>query len=351
MANKKTSSQATLPKVARRKQQLLVVQFPHPGTEAVPTRLEKMSNPIVKAWNQGSHKRKFMKAKGQIVDCNGNLLPEQDLLFWGEWEPTSWVYPIQQSSGNGVQPQWLHIPFLDVSATPPAGVSSNVTGCGGAGCNPTPNVPTSLQQKYSNTDPLVFGDYFIYSNCRQTRKNDGVPAPTQMQSLLSGSIILFGSKLSDQNGNPYFALDTVFVVGESRPYVPKDCKIDLNGFVPHDFARIMGPSFMNGSTPFTCYRGATVNNPIEGMYSFLPCKPYPGMNIGFPRVKLTDKDFAQLTKLVNNSKIIINGLSQNYHYTEIQNLTISKKIWETVCDIVKQQGYERGVNLKYQRIP
>ena len=333
---KKAVSTAASSKAVMTRGKLLVVQFPHPGVEAVPTMAAQKSNPSVMAWNNSAqHKRKFMKATGQIVNINGTLSPKQDLLFWGEWEPTSMVYPITQWQGNGVQPQWLHIPFLNANAAPAAGGTANTAGCGG--CVPTPYGGI-------NTDPLVFGDYFIYSNCKQTRKNKGIPEPTQMQYLLPGSIILFGSKLLDSTGTPYFGLDTVFVVGDSRPYQPCNYKTDLKGFVPPDFARIMGPSFMKIKTQFTCYHGATVNNPIEGMFSFVPCKPYPNANIGFPRVKLTDKDFAQFAQYGN---IIINGLSRIYHYTVIPNLQTSRSIWGKVCNIIQQQGYERGVNLRY----
>ncbi len=54
-----------------------------------------------------------------------------------------------------------------------------------------------------NTDPLVFGDHFLYSNCRQ-RQNG------KMRDLAHGSLVLFGSKLGGQ-----FVLDTLFVVDGS----------------------------------------------------------------------------------------------------------------------------------------
>lgn len=309
---------------------LCIIQFPHPGMESVPARAEQRQDPIVKGWNQGSHKRKFMKTKGQIVDCNNQLTNKQDLLFWGEWEPTSWVERITQYHGNGVQPKWLHKPFLNKND-----INNTGTNCYGTKCNPMP-CPNS----YDNTDPFVFNDYFLYSLCRQVRKNkNGMRVPTQMQSLSQGSIILFGSALSSPL--PHFALDTVFVVGESRKYRPCQYKKDLNGFIPKNYDMIMGFPNSQDQTQCTCYHGATVNNPIGGMFSFVPCKPYPGYNLGFPRVMLTSTHFAQF------GNIIINSLSRNYHKTVLHDIRVCKDIWDELCKIVKQQGYERGVNFEY----
>ena len=311
---------------------LCVIQFPHPSVESVPTRAKQKLNPIIKGWNKGSHKRKFMKAKGQIVGSNNQLTNKQDLLFWGEWEPASWVKPITQWQGNGVQPKWLHEPFLSKNS-----INSANTNCGSAGCNPMP-----YPNNYDNTDPFVFNDYFLYSLCRQVRKDkSGMSVPTQMQSLSQGSIILFGSALSSPF--PHFALDTVFVVGESRLYHPCQYKKDLKGFIPKNYDMIMGFPNSQIQTQYTCYHGATVNNPIEGMYSFVPCKPYPGYNLGFPRVMLTNIHFAQF------GNIIINSLSRNYHITNLHNnFQACKKIWDELCRIVNQQGYERGVNFEYK---
>lgn len=308
---------------------LCIIQFPHPGVESAPTRVEMRKNPMSKGWNQGSHKRKFMKSKGQIVDCNNQLTDKQDLLFWGEWEPTSWVERIAHCHGSGVQPKWLHIPFLKKNA-----ISSSTSYCG-TGCNPMP-YPNS----YDNTDPFVFNDYYLYSLCRQVRKNrSGMYVPTQMQSLSQGSIILFGSALSTPF--PHFALDTVFVVGESRVYRPCQYKKDLKGFIPKDYEKIMGFPYSKDQRLYTCYHGATVSNPIGGMFSFVPCKPFPGYNLGFPRVTLTSTDFARF------GNIIIDGLSRNYHKTNLRDIQVCKNIWDELCNIVKNQEYERGVNFEY----
>lgn len=259
-----------------------------------------------------------MKAIGQTVDDNGTISEKKDLLFWGEWEPTSWVEPIKPK-GSG-DPHWMHKPFLEINGT------------------------STYQDidEYANTDPFVFGDHFIYSNCRQMITYNGQKKPSRLCSLQVGSVILFGSALKVPF--PHFALDTVFVVGDSKQYVPRNYKKGLNTFIPENFERIMGfeqwpDEFID--LQFRCYHGVTADKPINGMYSFVPCKPYNGIHVGFPRVILTNRDFAAF------GNIIIDKLSQNYHNTALDNISESKRIWDKVCQIVRQQGCERGVNFEY----
>jgi hypothetical protein len=57
-------------------------------------------------------------------------------------------------------PHWLHEPYWEV-----------------------PRHRLHLQ----NTDPLVFGDRFLYSNCRQGRNR-------KLRELAPGSLVVFGSK-------------------------------------------------------------------------------------------------------------------------------------------------------------
>lgn len=297
---------------------IYVVQFPHPGTESMPSRVERKSTPIVRDYNKGKHKRKFMKAIGQTVDDNGTISEKKDLLFWGEWEPTSWAEPINPQ--GSCDPHWMHKPFLEINGT---------------------NTSQGIDE-YANTDPFVFGDYFIYSNCRQMRTYKGQKVSSRLCSLQVGSVILFGSAMKVPF--PHFALDTVFVVGESKQYVPRNYKKGLNAFIPENFERIMGfeqwpDEFID--LQFRCYHGVTADKPINGMYSFVPCKPYNGIHVRFPRVILTNRDFAAF------GNIIIDKLSQNYHYTALDNISESKKIWDKVCQIVRQQGCERGVNFEY----
>src|SRR4051812_6196352 len=109
---------------------VMFVQFPHPGSEHKPT------GPVTD-WNRGDHARKFMLASGEHV--SDGLLQQGPIVFWGEWEPQSRVverYPARLAGG----PRYLHDPYWQV--------------------------PTH-RALLKNTDPLVFADRFLYSNCRQ----------------------------------------------------------------------------------------------------------------------------------------------------------------------------------------
>lgn len=142
----------------------------------------------------------------------------------------------------------------------------------------------NFYNQFQNTDPFVFDENFYYSCCKQVHF-------TSLRSLDVGSLILFGSTISARHSGPAFALDTVFVVGEKRTYTSKTFKNDLSSFVPKYYDEIMGFKTWNSSTQFTCYKGASFNNPVYGMYSFVPCMKDDKATMGFPRPILTENDF------------------------------------------------------------
>lgn len=136
------------------------IQLPHPGGEHRP----KGTN---MPWSQiREHCRKFLLARGDLV-VNGAKSGGQ-YAFWGEWEPDSRI--LHAWKRDGPLPQFLHEPLLRV-----------------------PHDDAWRQ----NTDPLVFGERFVYSNCRQKDK--------KLRSLAPGSLVLFGS--GQGRG---FVLDTRF---------------------------------------------------------------------------------------------------------------------------------------------
>ncbi|MCI0689930.1 MAG: hypothetical protein L0Y54_22235, partial [Sporichthyaceae bacterium] len=200
-----------------------VVQFPHPGPEHRPGPAATMQ------WNTGAHARKFLHSPGRYLDGDGTAGSDQ-LVFWGEWEPPSRV--IERWPADGGLPRYLHQPVW--------------------------SRPGSRQPR-QNTDPWVFGETFLFSNCRQL-----TPAgnPSALQRLTRGSIILFGSQLDGR-----FVLDTVFVVADAAPYTPNQAEhLDLD-----DAARacIIEPLTLPGrkdhsGAGFMLYRGATVDAPVAG---------------------------------------------------------------------------------------
>lgn len=217
----------------------MVVQFTHPGVEHRP------AGPVMD-WNRQPHRRKFLRATGQCLDGGS---PRHGLVtLWGEWEPQSRVvetYPKGVAGG----PRWLHEPWWEL-----------------------PRHRRLLQ----NTDPLVFGDHFLYSNCRQT-------AIPKLRALPMGSLVLFGSRLGGA-----FALDTVFVVGsDGQDFVRGD---------PHAVACpdwiqavVFGPLRFSGERPtetFRLYRGASYLDDPSIPFSFVPCRPYTPGESAFARPAL-----------------------------------------------------------------
>lgn len=82
----------------------------------------------------------------------------------------------------------------------------------------------SPTRSVQNTDPMVFGDSFIYSNCMQGQYR-------ALQGLPRGSLILFG-RYARENGRPSFSLDTCLLVERvqllpTTPFEPDSYGEDL----------------------------------------------------------------------------------------------------------------------------
>ena len=116
----------------------------------------------------------------------------------------------------------------------------------------------------------------LYSNCKQTIRPGN--RPTAMQRLTRGSVICFGSAVGGE-----FCADTILVVASAEPWTPADTTIgQLAG---EAFGACTADSLASGNgsyaeTRLTLYRGATIDDPIDGMYSFVPALPADG---GYPR--------------------------------------------------------------------
>ena len=293
------------------------MQFTHPGGEHCPSKKELETGTFL--WNYGPHRRKFLKATGQYV-VNDSLSPKQKLLFWGEWEPTSHFYPASRVEGNGVTPHFIHEPFLCL---------------GNQGLN-LPPFKNEKNKERQNTDPFVFADNFLYCCCKQRKKMKGSNQTvyTQMGQLGKGSIVLFGSTISAKQGGPYFVLDTVFVVGDYLEYIDNQADTCLKTFVSKEYRDITGFANWPGNR-FTCYKGASFSEPVDGMFSFVPCRPYYSEDVGFPRVVLSSKEFDFLSDNLNAAP-------------KYQRSYPLKQCWNQICQTVKKQGFMLGVNFEYQ---
>ena len=207
------------------------VQFPHPGAEHHP------AGPVM-GWNLADHRRKFLICAGRYLDADDRV-QEAELMFWGEWEPPSAIHARWPPDDH--LPRALHRPYW---------------------AEPTRD---GFRQ---NTDPWVFGDRMLYSNCKQTTRAGR--HPTAMQKLTRGSVVCFGSAVGGQ-----FCADTVLVVASAERWIPGEVQ-DLgagNAFQACTAAAVATGSCGYAQASLTLYRGATIDDPVDGMYSFVPARP------------------------------------------------------------------------------
>ncbi|HXF50610.1 MAG TPA: hypothetical protein VNM43_02875 [Dehalococcoidia bacterium] len=214
--------------------EVFFVQFPHPGREPEASTGDT-------PWNtHDHHHRKFLIGPGRYLDAEDRIR-EGELVFWGEWEPPSRVERRWPACGR--LPRALHRPYW---------------------VNPI-GVDKSFRQ---NTDPWVFGDAMLYSNCRQLGPRPW-RRPNSMQRLTRGSVICFGSTIDGE-----FCVDTVFVVASAWPWTPAS---SAGLKVGAAFRTCTADSLMTAPggayLPLTLYRGATVKDPVEGMFTFVPSRP------------------------------------------------------------------------------
>ena len=168
-----------------------------------------------------------------------------------------------------------------------------------------------------NTDPSVFGG-FRYTVCQQHKhrprrrgKNAADFYETALHALAPRSLILFGSKRTDARGLG-FALDTVFVVGESWLH---DASNWTKLAVPSQYRDLTLGPLRSGTTSACCrhtgegwnyrlYSGLAADE-SEGPHSFFPCLVDEGQARGFRRPMLRLRDFPELstTKTQGYSKV------------------------------------------------
>lgn len=329
-----------------------VVQFTHPGEEHSISQRQIKAGNMIKDWNNTKdHKRKFLHTTGACVE-KGKKTEENDIYFWGEWEPESEVSLIDNPGGDHY-PHFIHEPFLRLN-------ESGQLIQGDKNSTPT------------NTDPFVFGeDGFYYSYCKQNKNGK----PTQMQDLEPGSIILFGSTINQNTDDAYFALDTVFVVGpvENKLEYNKNTELNkLKEFGPKYYCDIMnfkasgnnsncsdngnarggncGSCGDSKNERCTCYRGASYDDPIkcgdDKMYSFVPCKIGEDGKKGFERVKLRMDNFKCILDNLKPSDFFQNNLNSASKITPT-SFENNFKIWKNLREIIKENGCYEAVKLNY----
>jgi len=230
-----------------------IVQFVHPGFEY--HRPEHVgvrhSRSGVMDWKPGNskHDRKFIVSCGSLFEPN----TERDhrdvsIVFWGEWEGPSVYWRIEVATGKP-KPSVMHAPFRPDRA------------------------PVKPVQ---NTDPMVFGDAFIYSNCLQ----QAFPTLTR---LSKGSIVLFGRH---SRAAKSFSLDTCLIVDHVEQLKP--LPFNASGYgkdILND--AVLNPLSTEGKTgPLAVYFGRmrTVND--DSPFSFFPARLFGDLDRLFARPRL-----------------------------------------------------------------
>ena len=224
---------------------LRFVQFSHPGREHEPDPSGG------KAWNtlNSQHARKFMEFGGKWIEDDGSAR-SGNLRAWGEWEAESdLVCELSQPHQYSQYPRYLWHPHY---------------------------VPKDNYKWLHNTDPFIFGERFLYSNCKQQ-------ALSGLRHLGRGSVIAFGSG-KKVGGERKWVLDTVLVVADSLTYSAPEARRVLAEAAPEAFLTVTGgPMADNEQASFKLYRGATPDDPVDGMFSFFPAMS-PHGDAGFPRL-------------------------------------------------------------------
>ncbi len=210
------------------------VQFSHPGAEHEP------APGGGKAWNTHAsrHARKFMEFPGEWMEEDGSARTGR-LRAWGEWEAESHlIRELRRPGGDRLFPRFLWEPYY---------------------------VPKEDHRRLHNTDPFIFGSRFLYSNC-------GQPSSPGLRALGRGSVIAFGS-LKKIAGERRWMVDTVLVVAGSVEYDAHEAREALAGPTSEAFIEVTaGPIATTEEGSFRLYRGATPDDPVDGMFSFFPAE-------------------------------------------------------------------------------
>lgn len=241
------------------------------------------------------HGRTFLRSSATFRHEHAGQDEHGDVAFWGEWEGAARL--VTELAFVPPCPRWLCLPEPD-AAHPPS----------------DRGIPPQ------NTDPFVWGDAIRYTYCRQ--KKNG-----RLRRLGRGSLILFGSSLRKQ-----FVLDTVLVVaGWAEHRMPED----LDGLTDEEHMRAtIEPMYGYGAAKrsYRLYFGATPAEPVDGMFSFVPCRPVSDGKVGFARPVI------ELDGLINPNR------RQQAAMLDVPGEGIPG-VWKTVVDVIGAEGLALATRL------
>src|SRR5438132_3921456 len=270
---------------------LCFVQFLHPGGE------HEQEHDDCKHWNiDPKHRRKFLTVPGCYRSDSGGRDHAADIALWGEWEPQSRVIHRFSNHDDGL-PTLLHLPY---QAQAP-------------------------RHNAQNTDPFVFGESFLYTECQQ-HTDEG---ETQLRNLRRGSGILFGSCLGAS-----FVLDTVLVVDEYVDHGFATYGRQLGRRLPKTYETATIDVLYRRENPdlneHRLYFGATPERTVGGMFSFFPCLPWARASAGFRRPRIL------IPGLITQTK------TQGYKLTSVPEIGGMKRFWDRIVGQVTVAGLALG---------
>lgn len=254
----------------------------------------------------GPHARKFLVSNGSYLTDAASKSSTGDIGFWGEWEaPSDYVafLPHAEITEPGY-PRYWHRPFLPAEA---------------------PRGPRR------NTDPLLFGPDFVYSNCKQNRA---------LRELAEGSLVLFGSG-ADVRGRRAFVLDTCIVIASRDPTFITDQDPSPYGTdTLHDatlaaLASEHRAAGTKAAIPHTIYRGRRPGPRLDEPFSYVPCLPADPEPQPFRRPAL---DLPDLARWINPR--MQQGIKGSAHVATTEDV---QEVWTAVRDCVLAQGLCLGV--------
>jgi hypothetical protein len=271
--------------------EMVVVQFLHPGREHVPS-----AGVSTMDWNQGKHRRKFLRVAGRCLDRQ-DALRSGTVSVWAGWEAQSRV--LERHAGPaGKLPRFVHEPIL---------------------ARPT------RREVRQNTDPYVFGEAFLYSNCRQF---SGRGRPTRLQHLAAESLILFGAHLAGR-----FVLDTVLVVASRTPYTFGDVGRLRCPVSPAFRVATLEPlaDLPDGHAwSAQLYRGVMYQDSQRGrMFSFAPAR-LDGARFSRPALR--------------RSRFVNPDMTQGFKITTASTTTV-QAVWEEVVCQVRDHDHDLAIHL------
>lgn len=188
--------------------------------------------------------------------------------------------------------------------------------------------PRHIRETFRTRIRSFFGDRFLYTLCRQTKPIRGRPRPTFLRDLAPGSMVLFGSLKGGE-----FVLDTALVVADGLLHDFSTWSTAIADRISETYATVtMRPTYQTAwPHQLRLYSGSTLDEPFDGMFSFVPCLPAARAPRGFAR------------PVVRLDGLITPGLMMGAKATRSLSLAQVKHSWAAVAAQVIEQGLGLGV--------